>query len=69
VLHDEHGRHNLEGILMMCEEIVNSVLRRYLIAEPTAEDPGQEIKRPQELLDRARQSHISSTGNAEEETG
>jgi len=54
---------------MMCEEIVNSVLRRYLIAEPTAEDPGQEIKRPQELLDRARQSHISSTGNAEEETG
>ena len=54
---------------MICEEIVNSVLRRCRIAEPTAEEPGREIvKRLHELLDQTRPCDSPSGEIAGEKT-
>jgi hypothetical protein len=54
---------------MICEEIAYSVLRRYRIGEPMAEEPGRDIiKRLRELLDQTRQCHSPSSEIAGEET-
>jgi hypothetical protein len=56
-------------MIMICEEIVNSVLRRYRIGEPIAEERGREIvKRLRELLDQTRQCHSPSSEIAREKT-
>jgi hypothetical protein len=56
-------------MIMICEEIVNSVLRRYRIGEPIAEERGRElVKRLRELLDQTRQCHSPSSEIAREKT-
>jgi len=54
---------------MICEEIANSVLRRYGINEPITEEPERNIiKRLRKLLDQTRQCHSPSSEIAGEET-